>query len=425
MKARILKHWYGIVFIVLAVIYYAGIPSVPFHPDETSYLFQSQEFEILISNPISLAWQPEMEIDPLLRYRLLDAPLHRYSIGLGLRIAGYRIDSLPNDWNWSSSWEENVSAGALPETQVLNTARFIATTFSLGSILFLFLFVKKLANIRVGIIAALLFGFSSLTLLHGRRAMAEGLLLFGLCLALWSLSYAGKRPWITGICMAIAFSAKYSLAVLVLVGLIAVIWLSAKGKLNSKIVYANSAIYLFTFGIIVLILHPVLWLHPFLGLQEMYLSRAALSNQGVLLLNSVCAQFEFKSIGEKMIALLAQTFIAPPAFSDYGNYLANTANSVLSYTKNPLNNLLRGFVTGGGLLILAIFGFVLKIKNLKKFDLAKRSGMILFIGITLLLGLSLILVIPFPIQRYYLPLLPILMVWVSLGISAIQIHPSN
>jgi len=37
-----------------------GISLIPFHPDETSLLYQSRDFEILLSDPASLIWNPDL-----------------------------------------------------------------------------------------------------------------------------------------------------------------------------------------------------------------------------------------------------------------------------------------------------------------------------------------------------------------------------
>lgn len=409
-------------FSILVIFYIWGINTVPFHPDESSYLFQSQEFKILLTDPLSLAWAPEKAIDPLLRYRLLDAPLHRYTVGLGRWIAGFNATSLPNDWNWSLDWEKNIDAGAMPDPKLLFTARMVSTIFTLGAILFIYLFTKRLAGNTAGLIAALLFGINGLTLLHGRRAMAEGVLFFGISIALWSIWQAKKRPWLTGISFAIAACAKYSLVVLFPIGLIAVIWLTLKGQNWRKLILKNTLAFLISFGMICWLLHPVLWLHPIAGLQEMLKARLEFTNSGIGLFQTIGSNQLMNTAGQKFNALLAQLLIAPPAYADVGNYIKNTAQSVLLYEANTLHNLLRNFLGGGILMILSIFGFIISFIQFNGMLQVRKIILILFFALTLVQGITLVLMLPIAFQRYYLPLLPIISIWAGLGLNSFLVQ---
>ena len=48
---------------LFTVFYLWGVEAVPFHPDESTYLFMSSDLETLFQAPTSLIWQPEIEGD--------------------------------------------------------------------------------------------------------------------------------------------------------------------------------------------------------------------------------------------------------------------------------------------------------------------------------------------------------------------------
>ena len=96
----------------LAALHLSSFASVPFHPDEATQLYMSRDVEVLVSRPLSLAWTPDHQDDPQLTTRLLDAPLTRYTLGLGRTLAG--LPAPAADWDWGLTWADNEAAGALP-----------------------------------------------------------------------------------------------------------------------------------------------------------------------------------------------------------------------------------------------------------------------------------------------------------------------
>ena len=110
-----------LIILALTLAYLAGLAGVPFHPDESTQLFMSSDLNTLFSRPADLFWSTANEQDARQIYRELDAPLARYLIGVGRTIAS--LPALPVDWDWSKSWEENQTAGALPDARLLLVGR--------------------------------------------------------------------------------------------------------------------------------------------------------------------------------------------------------------------------------------------------------------------------------------------------------------
>src|SRR6266540_5192352 len=119
-RAALLALW-----AVAAVFAVWGAARVPFHADESTYLYMSEDFDRLIhQGPASVTWQAVDQPADVLRHRLLDAPMTYYLVGLGRGLAG--LPALPHDWNWSTGWEENARAGPLPSPAQLAAGRLPA-----------------------------------------------------------------------------------------------------------------------------------------------------------------------------------------------------------------------------------------------------------------------------------------------------------
>jgi len=183
--------WLGFTIIV-TVFAFLGVAKVPFHPDESTYLFMSQDFNEIFSDPSSLAWSPYQTVDLRTHYRLIDPPLTRYLLGFSRYLVG--LKAIKVDWDWAATWEENESAGALPDPMLLNVSRIMMTMLLPFNMLLLYLIGKRIQSPLTGLLAAILFGLNPLALLHGRRAMAEGLMIFGVLLSVWSFLKLNNKP---------------------------------------------------------------------------------------------------------------------------------------------------------------------------------------------------------------------------------------
>ena len=225
------RHWFFILLLILISIFYLiGTPAVPFHPDESTFLFMSAEFERITSNPFGLAWVSTGDLTPVMRYRMIDAPLTRYIIGAGRSVAA--LPPPAADWDWSGSWGENQASGALPAAVLLQIGRFsIASLFPLSLIL-LYLIALKLDGRLLGVVVVIIFSMNPLILLHTRRAMAEGALIFAILLAIYAFLHADRYPFLAGLAIALAFNAKHSAGLLQPVGVFAACWTSESHALR-------------------------------------------------------------------------------------------------------------------------------------------------------------------------------------------------
>ncbi len=100
----------------------ATVPSVPFHPDEGTYIYMSRDLDRILSlGPLSVCWSVEKKSDPLQTERERDCPLARYAIGLARGAAGLPVTA--SNWDWSADWDQNLRQGAVPPDSLLAAAR--------------------------------------------------------------------------------------------------------------------------------------------------------------------------------------------------------------------------------------------------------------------------------------------------------------
>lgn len=399
---------FALLLVLLSGFALIGTAGVPFHPDESTQLFMSSDFEALAA-PGSLAWSP-LPQDPLRKhYRLIDAPLTRYLLGLGRMTAG--LAPLPADWDWGKDWEANRLAGALPAPDLLQTGRMTITLLLPFSLLFTYLLGRKSAYPLAGLIAAALLGTSALTLLHARRAMAEGPLLFGVTLFLSTLPGSGRRPWLTGLAAALAFNAKQSAAALFPVGLLAAAWLEG-GLLQDKArAIRGAVIYTAAFCLLIAALNPVWWSSPLPALRASLAERSALLERQTADAQRLGNGQYLETKAQRAAALLANLYFTPPAFAEVANYRDHTAAAEKAYLQQPGHQILRSLAGGGLLLFLTLMGMVLACLHLRRAGPADRRMLVLLLLATIFqVGFQLILV-PLSWQRYAIAILPLACWW--------------
>ena len=429
------KHYATLFLLVListlTVYYVWGIPTLPFHPDESTYLFMSSDFEALLHDPMSMEWNPENQNDLRQVYRERDAPFARYWIGLGRSIAG--LKALPVDWDWGKTWQQNQLLGALPDENLLISARLAITLLLPVSLLFIYLIGVAISGRTTGLLAALLLGTNALVLLHDRRAMSEGALTFGVVFAMWCFLQADKRPWLAGIGIALAISSKHSALALLPVGLVAVCWRSTRALqetenpvLGSSLRFSKNQItsitfatiqYLGVFLLITWLLNPFLWRSPVQALIASWENRQNLLQQQLNDTIRLAPEQALLSPTKRAAVLLANLYLAPPLFAEVGNYLPFTATAEVTYLNVPGHNLLRNLAGAGALIVLTIFGVLVAVIQMKSQTPTKRRALILTLLGSLSQIASVIIFIPLPWQRYVIPLVPFTCLWSAYAIG--------
>ena len=408
-----------IITLFFIVFLLSGVESVPFHPDESSLLYQSRDLEALFNNPSSLVWSPDRSGELDQTYRLLNPPIPKYILGLGRMLAGFDSEDVNVDWNWSASWEENVAASALPDPNLLHGARIASTVVLLGSLLPLTAISRKLAGNKLAIITVLLFGINSLVLLHGRRAMAEGSLIFGTSLAILGLLEAGERPWLTGVGVAVALSSKLSAGALLPIGLIAVLWPGEKSKEDLGPRIRRGITYSIVVILITLILNPILWANPVGGISRIWNSRVDFAERQKEIIESFSPGQLLETPTQRFAGMLVMLYIRPPQTSEVANYIEQTESDEEAYLAHPLNTLTSGIIVGSLTMLLTTIGIGSASLELIGSDAEKKRKVALLILGTFGQVIAILAVNAIPFQRYYLPLLPFILIWMAIALRAV------
>lgn len=401
--------------IIFTIFYWKETPDVPFHPDESTYLFTSGNFELFWQQPSAIYWKTEMSNDILQRYRLLDAPLLNYLIGLSRWIAGKAPLSV--DWDWSKSWDENDQAGAFPSPDLLLTGRMASAIVFPFSVFFLYLVARKSSSELTGWLAAILLASNSLILLHTRRAMAEGPLLFTITLSLWGLTYLEKHPVWISIPTALAFCAKQSLAALSPVGLLAVLWQEgAIAQKKYKSIVFQFLLYSSLSLLLIGLAYSFLWGDPIRAGMAALQARQDLASRQV----ADRPEQTLDSIPRKLAGMIANLYIVLPQFSETANYQDATRLSEEIYLSNPFHQLFRSIPGGVIIIFLNLFGFLMAVYSAIKEIGRRRRQLVLLLLANLFQMTILFFMIPFPWQRYYMPLVPFVCLWTAYGINKLK-----
>jgi len=394
-----------IIFFLWLIFFISGINFVPFHPDEATQIFMSSDFDKIVSGNFNdLFYNNINGNEPKQNYRLLDSPITRYMIGLGRYIT--KAPTLALDWDWSGTWKENDSA--LPNTKLLTTSRLSIAIFLPVAIILYYFLIRKIFGFPISVLSTILLMTNSIILLHTRRAMAESGLIFFIVASLFTLLFTPKKLlFLSAIPIGLSLNIKQSLLPLFLIGIIFIIF---KMKSNIKALLFQSVLYLIIIVSIFYILNPILWKKPITGFTAMVNSRSVLTANQMQSITIDSPFFILNNPVEKFVGFFAQLFVVKPAFQDIANYDSELQLEIVNYNKNLLQaGYGRNILVGAFNFIFFCIGIISEIRNQNSQKFLTFSGLILFI-------LEIFFFIPIPFQRYYIPILPFSMIYISAGI---------
>jgi 4-amino-4-deoxy-L-arabinose transferase-like glycosyltransferase len=352
-----------------------------------------------------------------MRYRLIDAPLVRDMIGFGRSLVG--LSPLPVDWNWSLDWKTNQQAGALPDPRLLITARFaVASLFPL-TLICLFLTGRKLHGPPLGLVAAVLVGINPLVLLHARRAMSEGVLLFCSALFLMTLVRYPRKSWLIGLAVGLALAAKQSTFPFILVGLVGIIWYERSQFIGVRPFLVRICIYFSVLIGVFFLLNPVFWKDPVATGQAMLKTRLDLTTRQEADIQRVDPERALNSPGKRLVAALGQIYLLPPAYEDIANYSIELTPQEFLYQSLPIETSLRGLIWGGFFLIFTLIGLVFAWLRSKQMGRYRQLTIRLFLLAAVIQGSSLAAFVPTAYQRYWIPEIPFICMLEAFGVLSI------
>jgi 4-amino-4-deoxy-L-arabinose transferase-like glycosyltransferase len=400
------------VWLVVSACLLASTASVPFHPDESTQIFMSSDFHALFGNPVSLFYDPSNPEDIRQHYRLLDAPVTRWLIGISQQI--FAIAPQSTDWNWSSSWLENQTAGAVPSSSSLMSARLMPAILFCFSIVLIYLTGEQLGHSGLGLAAAAFVAFNPILLLHCRRAMAEGPLFFFTCLFLWLSTRKKIQPILLAAAAALAFNSKQSGGILMIAELIILLveWRRMPVKKQG---FIQILAYLGVMAGITFLLNPVFWTNPVQAAAAAVTGRLSFSAQQAALFQASGSALWVSNPIKAGLVMVYQLLIAPLAYFDTLNYAAQLAPAIAAYQKALISTWFSGIVWNLLTLFFILLGFLFLITDNRNRNSSRETINFRITAICILIFL--IFAVPIGFQRYYILLFPILALFFGFGVE--------
>lgn len=420
--------WLG----ALGIYIVLGAAIVPFHGDESTLMVMGRDYHyIFVEGDMSkVFFGPHWQRNPHEQMLgLLNGSVSKTVYGWLQTLNGFTPQDLNKDWSWGQDYEANAGRGALPDAGLLRQARLAsALQLALAATCF-FYFVKMILNRPTAYLATAIFALHPNMLINGRRAMMEGSHVLGLMLVLFAAAWlVRERSWrrylLLGICAGFAIAAKHpnvSVAALMFTACSLVpLWRLAAGSRVDWRTPVKDLAGILLAGVmavaVFLLLNPGWWRDP-LAVAPLVVEL----RQG-LLQDQVDIFGGYRSFADQAKGLFAFAFAGERQYYEapnWANYDAITAQ-ITEYERSGLAGLTFIGLSGRlGLisLLLALFGAAHLTGNCSV-NVEFRLLLLLWLGGSMLTTLRLS---PLPWARYYLPILPAVIVFVSYALVELAV----
>jgi hypothetical protein len=270
-----------LLFAIGIIVYSRGLENVEFYQDENPWIYESTALNsFLAGNFDQTIWLNEYN-------GMLDPPVAKYIIGIGMNLSGLSINSFTR-WNWMYSIEENLAKGGKPSKEILWWARIPMVVVSVLGLLF----ATFLLGVTYSRAAALLFFIFCMTKFTSplQRAMSEPPLIFFTFLA-GLIAYRGIKAvsqgqtrsayyWFSafGICSGLATASKLNGVFIVFAGILFVVLSLPREKINEtkqpgKFVFRISLLQIFLAILMFIAINPFLYTNLLKNTALMVVSR--------------------------------------------------------------------------------------------------------------------------------------------------------
>lgn len=409
--------WLGL----LALYVLAGAGQMPFHGDESTLIYMGRDYHYLLveGDQSRLAYDPNWSTSPAEQHlRLLNGTVSKTVYGALAHGMGLSAGDLNEQWAWNRDYAWNEARGRIPDLELLRRARLASSAqLALAAACF-FALLRLTLNRPTAWIASALFVLHPNILINGRRAMMEGSHLLGLMLVLlagaWLLQ---ERRWwryaLLGVCAGFALAAKHpnlvACALVLSSCAILPIWRLLRGHGGRALRdLAGLALTGLLMIAVFLLMNPAWWNAP-LDLPALVLEMRADLLGGQIeafggytdFAEQVAGFFQFVFVGARQYFEVDAWAGYAPITAQIGDYESSGWAGVLFIGAAGRLGLLC--------LLLSLMGAVALLVD-KRVSAEHRLLLLLWMGGT---GLFTLMVTPLPWARYYLPLLPALIMLVS------------
>lgn len=427
--------------IALGIYVMFGLPSAPFHGDEAMQVYMSNDYATAFIDlqPDALKVSPPYYLDQDNWLRILNGSFNRYAIGLSWHMTGYTTGDLPPrpGWDWGLDYDTNVATHHRPADALLHISRFSSALCFALSIAVIFGIAWQIGGRGTAYLASGLYALHPVLLLNARRAMMEGsMLLFGLLVIFTALLLIRAREreanWRTltalfallALTGGLALASKHT-AILFVAGGFGGVWLAEairafiKRRLRAIALLTGALIIcaVLTLGVFIA-LSPALWNDPPARLRDLLEQRADLLDIQVTAYYGAGGM----PFGERISQIFTQPFIQPLQHFEvdaWTSYTPITAE-IDAYMASPLAGIQWWAIGGGqilGIIITVSAWFTILLIWLTR--RRPRGGAAPLLYVWLIATIGALLANPLPWQRYYLPLIPILILFAAHGINVL------
>lgn len=421
--------------LLLSMYILSGMRLASFHGDEAMQIWMSEDYAtaFIERQPLRLMTGPPYFLDSPNQLRILNGSVNRYAIGLSWHVAGLTRRDLPPipGWDWGMSFERNAATDHVPSDALLFAGRISSTLFLCLSAAVMFGIGRQIGGRPLAYIASGLYALHPAILLNGRRAMMEGsFLFFGLLTVLVAIILSRKREagerglwrWWLGLILSsgLALASKHT-AIVFLASAFAWIFIveifRPRQPLDLLKMSAQLALSLVLIIVLFVALSPALWNDPAERFRNLLSVRQELIDIQIEI--DPLAPMTFSQRLEK---ILIQPFIAPAQHFELLTWAYSKAfmAQVERYDASLLGGIHFGWLLGLPLTILAGVGVVslfagfVGAQGLAPLQPLSRGQRLALLGWLVITAASL-LVNPLPWQRYYLPLIPVVIILTGIG----------
>ena len=328
--------------VLISLLYFITLNTVPFHPDEATYLYMSDDFDSFISNPLSMSYHQEESIDTKTHYRLMDPPMISLYLGMARNISN--LPPINKDWDWTITWEENLANGNFPSTSNLIAARIAILFLFPFSCYFIYSTIRHFLSHWISLLATIIFAVNPLVLLHTRHAMTEAIFLFFSMLLLMLLTDRKKHLFLIPLTMAFAINCKQTAIFLIPAYGIHFIWSLVKSHKKEWIKY--TAAYILIPVAITFFLNPIAWSEPVPTIKAAIAERRLLMEGNEYFLEQNQPEQLQLNLFERMIIVIYHTAYEPLAFDDIPNYREAQQPAIDQYNQFFYHNHSRNIIAG-------------------------------------------------------------------------------
>ena len=412
--------WLDALWLLLLSAYICvGISLTPFHADESTQIFMGRDYfyHFVQADWAQLSYSETPEKPAEQDLRLLNGTLPKYLFGWAAYSLGYTAETINEQWDWGADWHYNQSTGHIPPDDLLMRSRLISALFLCGSVIAIFYIGMRVQGRSTAYLASLLYSVHPAILVNGRRAMMESAMLcFSLLVLLSAIHLLRHRKFwhyiVLGMASGLAIISKHT-AVFVVVPAYAISGLYSLWHARQKSPVRHIALLLAS-GLFALTLfyamNPAWWGDPLARVSTV------LDLRQNLLEVQVNAFGGYPDFPARIAGWWRQSFIPQPMYYEVPIWQDYIAEQIMQYELSPFAGIrINSPFAGVMLTILMIFGLFRLLQD-KTVDNAVR-----WIIIGYCLSITLLMLIPTPLewQRYYLLMIPAIILPVSFGISTI------